>query len=364
MTKSKNFKRRLFRNKVLVISGIYVVVSLFITFYNRSILLGGWLSEPARNFNTRVEFVISLSIGLIAGVVGGSILVQIYEKVFKKKSFGFSWMVTALFFVSLFLVTFVTVNLIVYSAQFRVSGDHTAALEQTLNLTVAPPLLSTFLLWGFIVVLTVFFLQINDKFGPGVLRKFIRGDYHQPKVEERVFMFLDMRSSTVIAEKLGNTTYFNLIQEVFIDLTDPIISKRGEIYQYVGDEVIISWDMKRKEAPTWALECYFEVQKRIESLSEKYTEKFGVRPEFKAGIHHGLVTAGEIGSIKKDIAYSGDVLNTTARIQAECNKFGVDIILSEKTKNLVEGDWNFHELGKIQLRGKEEKVGLFSVRLE
>ena len=202
---------------------------------------GSWINKTVVEFNDKVEFTISVSIGLIAGLLGGSILILIYEKIFKNKSFGFSWLVTALFFVALFIITFLFVNIIVFNAQYAQSENFEEAIASTLDATVAPPLITTFALWGFIVVLTVFSLQINDKFGPGILRKFIRGDYHQPKLEDRLFMFLDMRSSTVIAEKLGNTAYFNLLQEVFLDLTDPIIAHHGEIYQYVGDEAVLTW---------------------------------------------------------------------------------------------------------------------------
>jgi len=99
-----------------------------------------------------------------------------------------------------------------------------------------------FILWG---TITLFLLQVNDKFGSGILLKFLAGNYHQPKKEERIFMFMDMRSSTTIAEKIGNEKYFNLLNDVFADITNTIINYEGEIYQYVGDEIVISWSIKR-----------------------------------------------------------------------------------------------------------------------
>ena len=56
-------------------------------------------------------------------------------------------------------------------------------------------------------------------------------------------MFLDLRSSTAIAEKLGEERYFNFIKDVFKDVTPAIIYAKGEIYQYVGDEIVVSWKM-------------------------------------------------------------------------------------------------------------------------
>ncbi|HRD52110.1 MAG TPA: adenylate/guanylate cyclase domain-containing protein, partial [Flavobacteriales bacterium] len=76
-------------------------------------------------------------------------------------------------------------------------------------------------------------VRLSDQFGTGGLSHFI-GRYRQPRQELRIFMFLDMRSSTSIAEDLGHVRYFQLINELFQDITDPIVYSRGEIYQYVG----------------------------------------------------------------------------------------------------------------------------------
>src|SRR6185436_2281787 len=59
--------------------------------------------------------------------------------------------------------------------------------------------------------LLVFFLQINQLLGEGILWKFIGGKYHQPREEERIFMFLDMKSSTTIAEQLGHVRFYALL---------------------------------------------------------------------------------------------------------------------------------------------------------
>ena len=88
-------------------------------------------------------------------------------------------------------------------------------------------LITYFILWGVITLSTLFLLQVNDKFGPGILLKFLAGNYHQPKKEQRIFMFMDMRSSTSIAEKIGNEKYFNLLNDLFSDITDTILNNEG-----------------------------------------------------------------------------------------------------------------------------------------
>ena len=78
------------------------------------------------------------------------------------------------------------------------------------------------------------------------------------------------------------------------------------------------------------------IKEAMKKQSRKYNERFGLLPQFKAGFHLGKVTTGEIGDIKKEIIFTGDVLNTTARIQGLCNTYKVDILISgDLVKNLT-----------------------------
>src|SRR6476619_4459782 len=70
--------------------------------------------------------------------------------------------------------------------------------------------------------------------------------------------------------------------------------------------------------------------------SEKYIKKFGVKPEFKAGLHFGKVVSAQIGDLKREIVYNGDVLNTTSRIQNECNKYHRNCLVSGMLRNRLQ----------------------------
>ena len=93
-----------------------------------------------------------------------------------------------------------------------------------------------------VVAITQLLLQVNSKFGQGAFWNIIRGKYNTPKEEKRIFMFLDLNSSTAIAEQLGDETYHAFLKDFFADITDPILENEGEIYQYVGDEVVVAWN--------------------------------------------------------------------------------------------------------------------------
>ena len=176
-------------------------------------------------------------------------------------------------------------------------------------------------------------------------------------------MFVDLRSSTAIAERLGHIRFFNLLNDFYRDITNPIVYTSGEIYQYVGDEIVISWTMKTGTRDANCIRCFFSMRETIQKLSERYREKYGLVPEFKAGLHCGPVTIGEIGVIKKDIVFSGDVMNTTSRIQSVCNKFRVNILLSKyllDRLNLPPHGFTPKRMGIIELKGKRQKVELYT----
>jgi adenylate cyclase len=204
----------------------------------------------------------------------------------------------------------------------------------------------------------------RSSFGPGVLWKLVTGKYYHPRDEERVFMFLDLRSSTEIAERIGHKRFFELLRELFQDVTKPVLDSSGDIYQYVGDEVVITWPVPRGIQDGNCIECFFRIERALAAKREEYVARFGVVPDFKAGVHVGAATVGEIGVVKKDIVYSGDVLNTTSRIQEECNRYGVNLLASSELlrRLALEPGYQAVPLGEIHLRGKSEALGLSEVR--
>ena len=94
-----------------------------------------------------------------------------------------------------------------------------------------------------------------------------------------------------------------------------------------------------------------------------YNGKFGLLPAFKTGFHVGKVTTGEIGALKKEIIFTGDVLNSAARIQGLCNQYKVDLLISGDLKKSLDLDseFKFKSLGINELRGKMESIELYTI---
>ncbi|MEZ4808937.1 MAG: adenylate/guanylate cyclase domain-containing protein [Allomuricauda sp.] len=216
---------------------------------------------------------------------------------------------------------------------------------------------------AFALLIAMLFAELSIYVGTGVFLNFLFGKYHTPKRESRIFMFLDMKSSTTIAEQLGHAKFFELLKDYYADMANPILETSGEIYQYVGDEIVITWPEKMGLYKNNCIECFLRISKTLEQKKARYEKKFNFFPSFKAGYHVGLVTTGEIGVIKKEIIYTGDVLNTAARIQDQCNNYGTKILVSEQLRDKLKEteSMEFWEIAKLQLRGKKEQIRLFAL---
>lgn len=350
-------------NKVVIITIGYSLLNIFIFFFNYTVINSPYSLGPSPQFNVSAYFLTTILTGLIAGLLGGVLLVWVNSQLFRKRSFKFAMLTTLVAYILIFLLVSLLATLAMLIGEYGLLGISFDAMKTTLKFILNPTLITNFILWGTITLFTLFLLQVNDKFGPGILLKFLAGNYHQPKKEKRIFMFMDMRSSTTIAEKIGNVKYFNLLNDVFADITNTILNNEGDIYQYVGDEIVISWPVKKGARNANCLHCFTQIQEKLADLKPIYEKKYKVMPEFKAGIHFGSVMAGEIGVIKKDIIYSGDVLNTTARIQEQCNQYNVDILISKETFDLISetNKYKLIPLGSIELRGKKRNIELNTI---
>ncbi len=178
--------------------------------------------------------------------------------------------------------------------------------------------------------------------------------------EDRIFMFLDMKSSTRHAEKLGARKFSAMIQDCFQDMSKAARESDAEIYQFIGDEAVLTWPASGENFSK-ATNHYFLFREKIYRRARHYRERYGVVPEFKAGIHHGKVIRTHVGVVRKSIAFHGDTVNTASRIQGKCNELGRELLISSAVMENLCGTFKAHDQGKCHLRGKDQVVGLYSV---
>lgn len=350
--------------QVLPFGILWTVFSLIYSLIEKGIL-GDATHYPSTG--NPYEFTSGLVSGLvlsaITGLLVGVVEVRFLNRRFMHRSFGVKIACKALVYmlvIVLFLLAATTVN---NAQKFDTGIGDAAVWNSTWNFFSSFAFLSVALFIGALTTITLFYSDISNNLGQGVLYNYLSGKYHRPVAEERIFMFLDMKSSTTFAEKLGHVRYFEMLKAYYVDLSDPIITYGGEIYQYVGDEVVVSWTMEQGLRDNNCIRCFLAMKAALGGQAGKYQDTYGLVPTFKAGLHTGNVTTGEIGVIKTDIIFTGDVLNTAARIQGLCNTHGVDILVSGQLAHKLDcgAAYPLQELGRSALRGRDEEVVLYTL---
>jgi len=217
--------------------------------------------------------------------------------------------------------------------------------------------------WILIFGVTLLVLELAEKYSPGVFKDILLGKYLQPRIEKRIVMFMDLKDSTPIGEKLGTKEYFRFIRDFIYFVSIAVIEFNGRIYQYVGDEVVVSWTYSQANVKR-CMDALIEARRLLQKNSNRFRRMYGVTPEFRVGIHVGDVTVGEIGVIKKDIAMSGDTMNTTARIRTACSELNQKFVVSKTFADLVDlKEWQQEDLGAIELKGKKDGMQLVALKI-
>ena len=320
--------------------------------------------NPETDITLTIPVIIFASIAIaLIGLLVGTIEMILIEQRFR----NFSLSRKVLYKFGLYFFLMLSVISITYpiasGLEQGLAPWHSSVLEKMYRFVGSVTFANTLLQLAFSLLISLFYAAVSENLGHHVLFNLISGRYHQPKVERRIFMFLDMKDSTTLAEQLGHVRYFDLLQAYYELMSEAIIDCRGEVYQYIGDEVVISWKEDDGFARNNCLRCFKGIKARMQEQAAHFEQRFGHAPDFKAGMHVGEVTTGEIGALKKEIVFTGDVLNTTARIQALCKEQGSDLIISATILKELSGssELQTRSIGELSLRGKQQLVQLYAV---
>jgi adenylate cyclase len=213
-------------------------------------------------------------------------------------------------------------------------------------------------------------LTISRLLGPRTMMSFVTGRYYRPRHEHRIVLFADLIGSTKLGEQLGDQKFHAFLNQVFWDMTEPVLAAGGEIDRYIGDEIVVSWLLSEGTAAsndprTAAIACIFVIEDALNARAERYRARFGTVPRFRAALHAGPLVVGEMGDVKREIVLLGDTMNTTARIESACRTTGYDYIASAPAMpepGALPAGVHAEKLGPVELRGKLQVVELFGLK--
>jgi adenylate cyclase len=355
------------KSEILYKEWLFVIVAWLVIFYlyyfvaywgTQDLLKEGVMKEYIFSWQVHFELILQASLfGILFNLVG-----TIADKTrIRRMSFGKIILIKSLLYAFSIIFAGIIVFLFFYIFELKPVNE----LNLMTTAITFPFFISLTVYIVFAIILINFLLQINRKFGPGNLLKLSMGKYHQPKNEKKIFLFLDLKNSTGIAEQLGNNKYSQLLQNCFHDLTDIVLKYRADIYQYVGDEVVLTWGIKNGIKDLNCIKLFFAFELKLQSRRDFYLNQFDTLPEFRGGMDMGPVTVAEVGELKREIAYHGDVLNTASRIQGKCKDFEKKLLISEHLINEIHKLDGFEnsKIADVELRGKKDPLDIYAINL-
>ncbi|WP_405380208.1 adenylate/guanylate cyclase domain-containing protein [Maribacter sp. LLG6340-A2] len=351
-------------SRIVPFAIIWLILGWINLFTQEAVTLNTDLT-PISGINITTEVFIFASFALVVvGLMVGAIEVLWLDNLFSKKNFSKKLLYKVAFYSSFLLLIILLTFPIAAAIETNTSPFSEQVWYKFKSFIVSIEFVSTVVSISYNLIVSLFYYEISENIGHGVLMNFFTGKYHRPIEEKRIFMFTDMKSSTTIAEQMGHIKYFELLKTYYNDFSDAIVRYSGEVYQYIGDEIVISWKYEDDTQVNNAIDCFFAMKNDLMKKAPWYQTNFGIIPTFKAGLHAGTVTTGEIGALKKEIIFTGDVLNTTSRIQSLCNEYQVDILISENLVRAMPQKKSFSlvSIGTVELKGKEKNITLYTIK--
>ncbi len=303
------------------------------------------------------SLLISIPIGVIDALLTASWIAGI--ELFLLPRASMRWL-DALPFAAVFILKTLVYGAIAAAVLAGQPGERLLGVVNVYNARTG--LIAVFLSLVAVAILVMMF-QAAGLVGYRTFMALLLGKYRRPYAERRFFLFVDVVGSTAIAERLGALEAHRFLAAVFSAVAEPIEMCRGEIHQYVGDEIVITWVEADGVADARALRCFFAMRAALAADGERFDQRFGVQPSLRAALHLGEVIAGEVGQVRRAIVFHGDVMNTTGRLEQATREVGCLFIASaEALACLVPPpEIRTRDLGALALRGRVEPIHAFCV---
>jgi adenylate cyclase len=330
-------------------------------------IIGAVLGSIAGYISTlmdSVDFNHTLSITIAGGILGFIVAIEVgvlEEFVWfpLSKKVGFAFFSALQFFI--YLISIVFWLLIVLSTE-HVINDGMTFFDGIELYVREEDFFRDIVFAGLTTMVLIIFGKLRMLNSGKDLLNLFTGKYYYPEKEVRIIMFVDLVGSTTFAERMGALKFSSFLKDCFTDISESISAWHGEVYQYVGDGLVVSWSNDPRNNLN-ALKCFFSMKRVLREKQEYYTINYDVTPSFRCGIHEGEVITTWVGDKKKELAFHGDTINTAARIQSMCKVYHKEcLVSSELIKNISLPDHIKTEpIGEVTLVGKSNSLDLYTV---
>ena len=218
--------------------------------------------------------------------------------------------------------------------------------------------------------------QIKKQFGTYVSPDLVKQLQDDPSLlklggerKEMTFMFMDIVGFTPISEHYKNNNdpegLVILINKYLDRMTKIVLKNNGTIDKYMGDCIMAFWNapLPCKNHADMAIRTSIEIIEATGKLNEQL-KPLNLPPiNVGIGVNTGDCIVGNMGSeVRFDYSVIGDAVNLAARLEGQTRNYdGVDLLLSQFSRD-ASTEGKFTEVDRIQVKGKTEKVTVYTSR--
>ena len=326
-------------------------------------LLGPIYISFVNGFGNFYPFVNGIVIGILMGALIGTFEIYLFHPRLQQNPFILMLTFRAIMYtLSIIAIVLVVVTM---NRAFRHHQGFFEALrsEESRNYIVHGNF-KVAIIFTFMAALFANFVRlISFKIGRGILTDFILGVYHKPKQMERIFVLLQITNAGDVLRRSNIETYHHFLNGIYSALSIVAMRHHGYVYEYVDDHMIVYWKATRKNWAASLADFHAEALIVMKCDEDYYKNTYGLIPGLVFTAHGGSVIQAEVGELKTEIVFHGDVLNTASRIGNVAIEQGDPFVISDYVFNHmreIEGIKTV-SIGVFELRGKSKAVSLYSI---
>ena len=209
--------------------------------------------------------------------------------------------------------------------------------------------------------------KFAKKVSPQVAAQLMKNskDIFTTSQEEITIFFSDIRNFTTISESFENPEkLINYLNTYMSPMSEIIIEKEGTIDKYIGDAIMAYWNapLRVQNHADKALSAAIDQINHLKKLNQTLQKNAYPPIDIGIGIHTGLAIVGEMGSQgRSDYTVIGDSINLGSRIEGLCKTYGAKILISGKSKALLQNEYRIREVDLVQVKGKNQAVMIYEV---
>ncbi|HEY5944467.1 MAG TPA: adenylate/guanylate cyclase domain-containing protein [Kofleriaceae bacterium] len=177
-------------------------------------------------------------------------------------------------------------------------------------------------------------------------------------------LFSDIRGFTSMSEGLTPSEVLLMLDDYFGRMSQIVKGHDGVVGKFMGDGLLAYWGVPDKldDHAVMAVRAARDMRKAVRELNQ-HRETQGLSPiKIGVGIHTGNVAAGMLGgSLQSEYTVIGDAVNVASRVEGLTKEYGVDVLISETTWQLLNEPRRGDKLGSAQIRGRKEPVVLYTI---